>query len=136
MTQRITQSTHNRPLVWLLLLALFAQVLFPLQVHIHHASGAAASAHEHAHEHIVDYHNKLIVDFEELTALMDTVALDADLYPAAKAGDSLLKFAVFFILAIISLFALPAHFRRRCIPAPAPLQSRFRPDSPPRAPPR
>ena len=136
MTQRITQSTHGKPLVWLLLLALFAQVLFPLQVHIHHAPGAAAPAHEHAHEHIVDYHNKLIVDFEALTAFMDTVALDADLYPAAKAGDSLLKFAVFFILAIVSLFALPAHFRRRCIPAPEPLQSRFRPDSPPRAPPR
>ena len=136
MTQRITQSTHNRPLVWLLLLALFAQVLFPLQMHIHHATGAAAPAHEHAHEHIVDYHNKLIVDFEELTAFTDTVALDADLYPAAKAGDSLLKFAVFFILAIISLFALAAHFRRRCIPAPEPLQSRLRPDSPPRAPPR
>ena len=136
MTQRITPFTHAKPLVWLLLLALFAQVLFPLQVHIHHATGAAAPAHEHAHEHIVDYHNKLIVDFEELAAFMDTVALDADLYPAAKAGDSLLKFAVFFVLAILSLFALPAHFRRRCIPAPAPLQSRFRPDSPPRAPPR
>ena len=136
MTQRITQSTHGKPLVWLLLLALFAQVLFPLQVHIHHATGAAAPAHEHAHEHIVDYHNKLIVDFEALTAFMDTVALDADLYPAAKAGDSLLKFAVFFILAIVSLFALPAHFRRRRSVAPAPRQSRFWPDSPPRAPPR
>lgn len=136
MTQRITKSTHDRPLVWLLLLALFAQVLFPLQVHIHHATGAAAPTHEHAHEHIVDYHNKLIVDFEELAAFTDTVELDADLYPAAKAGDSLLKFAVFFILAIISLFALPAHFRRRCSAAPEPLQSRFRPDSPPRAPPR
>lgn len=136
MTQRITQSTHNRPLVWLLLLALFAQVLFPLQIHIHHATGAAAPAHEHAHEHIVDYHNKLIVDFEALAAFTDTVALDADLYPAAKAGDSLLKFAIFFILAIVSLFALPAHFRRRQSAAPEPLQSRFRPDSPPRAPPR
>lgn len=134
MTQRITQSTHNRPLVWLLLLALFAQVLFPLQMHIHHATGAAAPAHEH--EHIVDYHNKLIVDLEALTALVDTVALDADLYPAAKAGDSLLKFAIFFILASVSLFALAAHFRRRQSAAPEPLQSRFRPDSPPRAPPR
>ena len=136
MTQRITQSMHNKPLVWLLLFALFAQVLFPIQVHIHHATGTAAPALEHTHEHIVDYHNKLIVDFEELAAFTDTVALDADLYPAAKAGDSLLKFAVFFILAIISLFALPAHFRRRCSAAPEPLQSRFRPDSPPRAPPR
>ena len=134
MTQRITQSMHNKPLVWLLLLALFAQVLFPLQIHIHHATGAAA--HKHAHEHIVDYHNKLIVDFEELAAFMDTVVLDADLYPAAKAGDSLLKFALFFVLAIISLFALPAHFRRRYSAAPEPLQSRFRPHSPPRAPPR
>ena len=134
MTQRITPFTHGKPLVWLLLLALFAQVLFPLQIHIHHATDAAA--HEHAHEHIVDYHNKLIVDFEERAAFMDTVALDADLYPAAKAGDSLLKFAVFFVLASVSLFALPAHFRRRCSAAPEPLQSRFRPDSPPRAPPR
>ena len=136
MTQRITPFTHRKPLVWLLLLALFAQVLFPLQVHIHHATGAAAPAHEHAHEHIVDYHNKLIVDFEALAAFTDTVALDADLYPAAKAGDSLLKFAVFFILAIVSLFVLAAHFRRRQSVAPEPLQSRFRPDSPPRAPPR
>ena len=102
MTQRITPFRHNKPLVLLLLLALFAQVLFPLQIHIHHATGAAAPALEHAHEHIVDYHNKLIVDLEELAAFTDTVALDADLYPAAKAGDSLLKFAVFFILAIIS----------------------------------
>lgn len=134
MNDRITQSTRGKPLVWLLLLALFAQVLCPLQIHIHHAADAAAPAD--GHEHTVDYHNKLIVDFEQFTTFIDTVALDFEVYPAAKTTDSLLKFVIFFILTIVSLFALTGHFQHRCIATPEPRQSRFRPASPPRAPPR
>ena len=132
MNHGITQSMNRKPLAWLLLLVLFAQVLFPLQIHVHHAASAATDEHEH----VVDYHNKLILDFEELTAPVDTVELDADFYTAAKPIDNLLKFAVFFVFASVSLFALAAHFRRHCKSTPEPRPGCFQPHPPTRAPPR
>lgn len=45
-----------------LICVLFAQVLFPIQIHMHYESGKVNQDNK---DHVIDYHNKVIGDIKK-----------------------------------------------------------------------
>ena len=108
------------------------QVLFPIQVHMHHESDVASHNSEH---HIVDYHNKVIGDIdqsiEEFTHTIETTSN----FIAKKTLDNTVKFVLLFSLILIAITSGTSYFQRLYKSAPIISRDYFQLSPPLRAPP-
>lgn len=123
-------SLRYKVITRLLICVLFVQVLFPLQVHMHHDSDTASHGH-----HVVDYHNKIVVDIDELDEGY-THSLEITSNFIAKKTMHDVQFALLFALVFLGLLSISTYYQRRTRSTPVLQRNYFQLSPPLRAPPR
>ena len=116
----------------LLTCVLFAQVLFPIQIYVHHESGTANHDNE---DHVIDYHNKVIGDIEHSTEEYTHSIEITSNFIAKKVMDNAFQFALVFTLVLSGLLSIASHYQRRIKLNPVLYRNYFQLSPPLRAPP-
>ncbi len=122
-------SLRYKVITRLLICVLFVQVLFPLQIHMHHDSDTAAHGH-----HVVDYHNKVVGDINELDEEY-THSLEITSNFIAKKSLNDFQFALLFTLVFFGLISISPFYQRRTRSASVLHRNYFQLSPPLRAPP-
>lgn len=133
MNRSNNNPSHQTVIACLLMFALFVQVLFPIQVHMHHETDMGS--HHHGEQHFIDYHNKVIGDIDHsLEEHIHTIETTSD-FIAKKNLDNKSKFALIFTLVLLALATGTAYYQRRYKFIPVTFQKYFQLSPPLRAPP-